>query len=74
MSEDAPKPICEDHVIKGRRLSNRLRKEVKVEVEKLVEKHGVSPKLVTIIVGEDAGSQMYIRMKHKASKKAGILS
>lgn len=74
MSEDAPKPICEDHVIKGRRLSNRLREEVKVEVEKLVEKYGISPKLVTIIVGEDPGSQMYVRMKHKASNKAGILS
>ena len=68
------KPICEDHVIKGKRLSNRLRKEVKLEVEKLVEKHGISPKLVTIIVGEDAGSQMYVKMKHKASNKAGILS
>lgn len=68
------KPICEDHVIKGKRLSNRLRKEVKIEVEKLVEKHGIPPKLVTIIVGEDPGSQMYIRMKHKASNKAGILS
>jgi methylenetetrahydrofolate dehydrogenase (NADP+)/methenyltetrahydrofolate cyclohydrolase len=74
MSEDEPKPICEDHVIKGRRLSNRIRNEVKVEVEKLVEKHGVAPKLVTIIVGEDPGSQMYVRMKHKASNKAGILS
>ena len=68
------KPICEDHVIKGRRLSNRLRKEVKTEVELLVEKHGISPKLVTIIVGEDEGSQMYVKMKHKASNKAGILS
>ncbi|MHA1965097.1 MAG: bifunctional 5,10-methylenetetrahydrofolate dehydrogenase/5,10-methenyltetrahydrofolate cyclohydrolase [Candidatus Thorarchaeota archaeon] len=74
MFEEPPKPICEDHVIKGRRLSNRLRKEVKVEVEKLVEKYGLSPKLVTIIVGEDQGSQMYVRMKHKASNKAGILS
>ncbi|MGY5864886.1 MAG: bifunctional 5,10-methylenetetrahydrofolate dehydrogenase/5,10-methenyltetrahydrofolate cyclohydrolase [Candidatus Thorarchaeota archaeon] len=68
------KPICEDHEIKGRRLSNRLRKEVKEDVEKLVEKHEMSPKLVTIIVGEDEGSQMYVRMKHKASNKAGILS
>ena len=74
MADDAPKPICEEHVIKGKRLSNRIRNEVKVEVEKLVEKYGVSPKLVTIIVGEDPGSQMYVRMKHKASNKAGILS
>jgi methylenetetrahydrofolate dehydrogenase (NADP+)/methenyltetrahydrofolate cyclohydrolase len=74
MSENELKPICEDHEIKGRRLSNRLRSEVQVEVEKLIGIHGISPKLVTIIVGEDPGSQMYVRMKHKASNKAGILS
>ncbi|MGY5858516.1 MAG: bifunctional 5,10-methylenetetrahydrofolate dehydrogenase/5,10-methenyltetrahydrofolate cyclohydrolase [Candidatus Thorarchaeota archaeon] len=74
MTEKELKPICEEHVIKGKRLSNRLRKEVAAEVEKLVEKHGVSPKLVTVLVGEDEGSQMYVRMKHKASNKAGILS
>ena len=73
-SGDEPKPICEDHVIKGRRLSNRIRKGVKAEVEALVEKHGMAPKLVTLIVGEDPGSEMYVRMKHKASNKAGILS
>jgi methylenetetrahydrofolate dehydrogenase (NADP+)/methenyltetrahydrofolate cyclohydrolase len=44
------------------------------EVKELVDKHGISPKLVTIIVGGDPGSQMYVRMKHKASNKAGILS
>ena len=74
MSDDDMKPICEDHVIKGKRLSNRLRDEVQSEVEQLVKKYGTSPKLVTIIVGEDEGSQMYVRMKHKASNKAGILS
>ncbi|MFW9846026.1 MAG: bifunctional 5,10-methylenetetrahydrofolate dehydrogenase/5,10-methenyltetrahydrofolate cyclohydrolase [Candidatus Thorarchaeota archaeon] len=75
MSEETElKPICEDHVIKGKRLSNRIRKKVKAEVEKLTKKHGIAPKLVTIIVGEDPGSQMYVRMKHKASNKAGILS
>ncbi|TFF92358.1 bifunctional 5,10-methylenetetrahydrofolate dehydrogenase/5,10-methenyltetrahydrofolate cyclohydrolase [Candidatus Thorarchaeota archaeon] len=66
--------MCEERVIKGRRLSKRIRREVKEEVERLVEKHEVPPKLVTIIVGEDPGSKMYVRMKHKASNKAGILS
>jgi len=74
MSDDELKPICEDHIIKGKRLSNRLRNEVKEDVEQLVKKYGISPKLVTIIVGDDEGSQMYVRMKHKASNKAGILS
>jgi methylenetetrahydrofolate dehydrogenase (NADP+)/methenyltetrahydrofolate cyclohydrolase len=74
MSDNDQKPICEDHEIKGRRLSNHLRKEVETEVAEIVAKYGVSPKLVTVIVGDDPGSQMYIRMKHKASNKAGILS
>ncbi len=74
MPEDDEKPICEDHVIKGRRLSKRIRREVKSEVERLVDEHGLAPKLATVIVGEDPGSEMYIRMKHKASNKAGILS
>jgi len=74
MSEEGEKPICEDHVIRGRRLSKRLRREIRAEVERLTEKHGLAPKLVTVIVGEDPGSQMYVRMKHKASNKAGILS
>ncbi|MFX1367957.1 MAG: bifunctional 5,10-methylenetetrahydrofolate dehydrogenase/5,10-methenyltetrahydrofolate cyclohydrolase [Promethearchaeota archaeon] len=73
-SDDELKPICEEHVIKGKRLSNRIRAKVQAEVEFLIEKHGIAPKLVTVIVGEDPGSQMYVRMKHKASNKAGILS
>lgn len=74
MSEDESKPICENHELKGRRISNRIRNEVENEVTELVAHYGISPKLVTVIVGEDPGSQMYVRMKHKASNKAGILS
>jgi methylenetetrahydrofolate dehydrogenase (NADP+)/methenyltetrahydrofolate cyclohydrolase len=74
MSEDEQKPICEDHVILGKRLSKRLRAQVKEEVEQLVAKYGISPKLVTVIVGEDEGSQLYVRMKRKACSEAGILS
>jgi len=74
MGENDEKPICEEHELKGKRLSHRLRNEVTEEVQKLVEKYNISPKLVTIIVGDDEGSQMYVRMKHKASNKAGILS
>ena len=74
MSEDELKPICENNEIKGRRLSNRIRTEVKNEVAELVAQYGATPKLATVIVGEDPGSQMYVRMKHKASNKAGIQS
>lgn len=74
MSEDEQKPICDDHVIMGKRLAKRLRTQVKNEVEQLIKKYGIAPKLVTVIVGEDEGSQMYVRMKRKACTEAGILS
>jgi methylenetetrahydrofolate dehydrogenase (NADP+)/methenyltetrahydrofolate cyclohydrolase len=74
MSEDEQRPICDDHVIMGKRLAKRLRTQVKAEVEQLAAKYGIAPKLVTVIVGEDEGSQMYVRMKRKACSDAGILS
>jgi methylenetetrahydrofolate dehydrogenase (NADP+)/methenyltetrahydrofolate cyclohydrolase len=74
MTEDEQKPVCEDHVIKGKRLAKRIRTQVKAEVDQLVEKHGIAPKLATVIVGDDEGSQMYVRMKIKACAEAGILS
>jgi len=74
MSDDDQKPICEDHVIKGRRLSKRLRARIADEVKELTALHSVPPKLVTVIVGDDEGSQMYVRMKRKACSAAGILS
>jgi methylenetetrahydrofolate dehydrogenase (NADP+)/methenyltetrahydrofolate cyclohydrolase len=74
MSEDEQKPICEDHIIMGKRLSKRIRNQVKGEVQQLVAKYNVPPKLVTVIVGEDEGSQLYVRMKRKACSEAGILS
>ena len=74
MSDPDARPICDEHVIKGRRLAKRLRTEVEVEVSKLCKECGTPPKLVTIIVGDDEGSKMYVRMKHKASNEAGIVS
>lgn len=65
---------CEDHVLSGRKLSKKLRAGIKEEVAALIEKYKLPPKLVTIIVGDDPGSKMYVRMKHKASNKVGIVS
>ncbi len=68
------KPICEDHVLKGKRLAKRIRAEVKEKVGVLSNLQKVYPKLATIIVGNDSGSEMYVRMKRKACEKVGILS
>ena len=66
--------FCEGSVINGKKLSKLLRQQIKTDVAQLIEKYGTTPKLATILVGEDPGSQMYVRMKMKACKRAGIES
>ncbi len=72
--EPISEEFCEGNVIKGRRLAKIIRAEIKEEVARLTELHGYPPKLVTVLVGDDPGSAMYVRMKHKACNKVGIAS
>lgn len=58
-------------IIDGKELSKKIREEIKDEVLKLKEK-GINPKLAVIMVGDDPGSQVYVRNKSKACEKAGI--
>lgn len=58
-------------VINGKELAKKVRKDLKKEVEELKEK-GINPKLAVIMVGEDPGSQVYVRNKSKACEKVGI--
>ena len=39
-----------------------------------IQRSGITPCLVTVIVGEDPASQMYVRMKHAACEQVGIES
>jgi methylenetetrahydrofolate dehydrogenase (NADP+)/methenyltetrahydrofolate cyclohydrolase len=66
--------FCEGSVINGKKLSKLLRQQIKNDVANLTEKYGIPPKLATVLVGDDSGSQMYVRMKTKACKRAGIES
>src|ERR1700704_1999416 len=51
----------------GAALAARMREEIKQEVEELGHVG-----LATVLVGEDPASEIYIRLKHKASEEAGI--
>jgi methylenetetrahydrofolate dehydrogenase (NADP+) / methenyltetrahydrofolate cyclohydrolase len=51
----------------GKGLAERVRAEVKEEVSALGELG-----LATVLVGEDAASQIYIRRKHEAAEEVGI--
>ena len=60
-------------ILDGKKLSDKIRSEVKEDVELLQEK-GVTPGLAVVLVGTDAASAAYVNMKSKACKAAGIYS
>ncbi|MFK5881148.1 MAG: bifunctional methylenetetrahydrofolate dehydrogenase/methenyltetrahydrofolate cyclohydrolase FolD [Sulfurospirillum sp.] len=60
-------------LIDGKNLSQKIRKNVKKEIE-ILESVGVTPGLAVILVGDDPASKTYVSMKEKACEEAGIYS
>ena len=59
-------------IIDGKGISLAIRQELKEKVAQLKEK-GVEPSLTVILVGDDPGSQVYVRNKERACKEAGMI-
>jgi methylenetetrahydrofolate dehydrogenase (NADP+)/methenyltetrahydrofolate cyclohydrolase len=60
-------------ILSGKEVAAAVKQEVADRVEKLATK-GKSVGLATVLVGADPGSEVYVRSKHRAAKKAGMLS
>jgi methylenetetrahydrofolate dehydrogenase (NADP+)/methenyltetrahydrofolate cyclohydrolase len=60
-------------IIDGRRLAGTMRVALGKRVEHL-QKQGVYPSLVVILIGDDPASQVYVRNKIKACEAVGIRS
>ena len=60
------------NLISGKALAKKVRRELKQEVTKLREHHGVQPCLAVVLVGEDPASAIYVRNKARACRKVGI--
>ncbi len=60
-------------MIDGKALSAALKEELRLETESL-KAAGVVPGLAVILVGDDPGSQIYVRNKEKACQQVGIAS
>jgi len=61
-------------LIKGAEVAAQIREELKNEVAELKAKHNIVPGLVTVLVGADPASQVYVGAKEKTSKELGIYS
>ena len=61
-------------IIDGRKISADIRGEVAEGISKMKAETGTTPGLAVIIVGEDPGSQIYVRNKEKACAEVGVYS
>ena len=60
-------------ILDGKKLASHSEEEIKKEVLTL-KKHGITPTLATILVGNDPASETYVRMKRNTCKKVGMES
>lgn len=60
-------------LLMGKEVSDRIKDEMKIEVEQL-KKDGINPGLAVILVGEDPASKVYVSNKKKACEYIGINS
>src|SRR5947208_3123024 len=61
-------------IIDGNEIARSIKEEVRAGVQALKHHHGVVPGLATVLVGEDAASQVYVGMKNRDAKELGLFS
>jgi len=61
-------------IIDGKAVAAAVRSRVAAEVEAFAAEHGRTPMLVTVIVGDDPASEVYVAGKHRACKEVGMRS
>ncbi|MCK4382378.1 MAG: bifunctional 5,10-methylenetetrahydrofolate dehydrogenase/5,10-methenyltetrahydrofolate cyclohydrolase [Candidatus Lokiarchaeota archaeon] len=63
-----------DKILDGKALAEKLNLALKVKINEAVDRIGIKPKIVTILVGEDPASKVYLNMKKRTSAFVGIES
>jgi methylenetetrahydrofolate dehydrogenase (NADP+)/methenyltetrahydrofolate cyclohydrolase len=61
-------------LIDGKAIADQIYAEIQAEVAELKEKHGITPGLATVLVGENPASQSYVRSKQKTCTQCGFYS
>ncbi|MBT3308296.1 MAG: bifunctional methylenetetrahydrofolate dehydrogenase/methenyltetrahydrofolate cyclohydrolase FolD [Gammaproteobacteria bacterium] len=61
-------------ILDGKKIAGEIREQIHQEVEQLLAAGHRQPGLAVVQVGDDPASSVYVRNKHNACDKAGILS
>ncbi len=70
----APGSSHQARLIDGRAMAERVRAQVARQVAVLAGRHGVTPGLAVILVGDDPASEVYVRNKGRQTLEAGMRS
>lgn len=61
-------------ILDGKALAEEIRREVATGVAEIQQKHGVTPGLAAVLVGDDPASAIYVRNKRRACDEVGMFS
>ncbi len=61
-------------LIDGKKIADDIKKEIAIEVEKMVAEGKKRPHLAAVLVGHDGGSETYVTHKVKACEQCGFTS
>jgi len=59
-------------LLEGKSVALKIKENIKLEIELLKSKYGAGPKLVSVYVGENPASEIYIKSQEKTAKGLGI--
>ncbi len=61
-------------ILDGQALAKEIRGEVAAGVAEMKQRHGVTPGLAAVLVGDDPASAVYVRNKRRACDEVGMVS
>ena len=61
-------------ILDGKALAAKINKKIASDVDEIIKEGGAIPGLATVLVGDDAGSKIYVSMKQKACREVGFYS
>lgn len=61
-------------IIDGNLISNQIKKEISKQVQSLRSIYHKTPHIITLLIGDDVGSKLYLQLRDKACKQVGINS
>ena len=61
-------------ILDGKALAEEIRGEVATGVAEMQQKHGVTPGLAAVLVGDDPAAAIYVRNKRRACDEVGMVS